>query len=217
MGTLHLVRHGQTISNVMGRLDTRLPGAGLTDFGARQAVRFALERPDATPAALFSSQALRAQQTAGLIGSVWQLPVTTVPDLHEVQVGDLEDAHDPESVRAFRDLVNTWYTGDSAIAFAGGESLDDLLSRYVPIIESLRMAHLDDPDSADIYVVSHGAAIRLAAAHLAEVDRDFAMANGLPNTGSIELAWRDGAWECVNWGGQVPAAKGRATAVDPMG
>ena len=44
MGSLHLVRHGQTTSNVMARLDTRLPGAGLTDFGARQAVRFALAR-----------------------------------------------------------------------------------------------------------------------------------------------------------------------------
>ncbi|MEH3156873.1 MAG: histidine phosphatase family protein [Gordonia paraffinivorans] len=49
MGSLHLIRHGQTTSNVMARLDTRPPGAGLTDFGARQAVRFGLLNPDVRP------------------------------------------------------------------------------------------------------------------------------------------------------------------------
>ena len=38
------VRHGETTSNVMKRLDTAMPGAALTDFGVRQAARFALER-----------------------------------------------------------------------------------------------------------------------------------------------------------------------------
>ena len=34
---LHLVRHGQTPSNVAGALDTALPGAPLTELGREQA------------------------------------------------------------------------------------------------------------------------------------------------------------------------------------
>ena len=73
MARLHLVRHGETTSNVMRRLDTALPGAALTDFGVRQGVRFALENAREQPAVLVSSVARRAEQTAELIASVWDL------------------------------------------------------------------------------------------------------------------------------------------------
>ncbi|KQR99424.1 phosphoglycerate kinase [Williamsia sp. Leaf354] len=215
MASLHLVRHGQTTSNVMARLDTRPPGAGLTDFGARQAVRFGLERPDVTPIALYSSIARRARETADLIGTVWGIEAQAVADLHEVQVGDLEDRNDDDSVRAFRDLIADWFAGHTDRRVGNSESLDDLLGRYVPVIESLRDAHADAP--GDVYVVSHGAAIRLVAAHLSGVDPEFALENGLPNTGSIELAWRDDAWTCVHWGGVDPARPSGAVTVDPMG
>ncbi|MGU3291380.1 histidine phosphatase family protein [Williamsia sp. M5A3_1d] len=215
MGSLHLVRHGQTTSNVMARLDTRPPGAGLTDFGARQAVRFALERPDVAPAALYSSVARRARETAELIGSVWGVEARAVDDLHEVQVGDLEDRNDDDSVRAFRDLIADWFAGQTDRRVGNSESFDDLLGRYVPVIESLHATHADM--RGDVYVVSHGAAIRLIAAHLSGVDPVFALENGLPNTGSIELVRRDNAWTCVHWGGVDPVRPVGAASVDPMG
>ena len=48
-GRLVLVRHGQSHGNVGRRLDTRPPGAELTDLGREQAVVFArgLSRPPA--------------------------------------------------------------------------------------------------------------------------------------------------------------------------
>ncbi|PRC42995.1 histidine phosphatase family protein, partial [Mycobacterium sp. ITM-2017-0098] len=62
-GRLVLVRHGQTHGNVERRLDTRPPGAELTDLGRDQAKTFArgLFRP---PALLAHSVATRAIQTA---------------------------------------------------------------------------------------------------------------------------------------------------------
>ena len=59
---LLLLRHGQTESNVIGALDTAVPGAPLTAIGERQAsaVPGALEPVDA----VFVSTLIRTQQTA---------------------------------------------------------------------------------------------------------------------------------------------------------
>ena len=218
MGSLHLVRHGQTTSNVMSRLDTRLPGAGLTDFGARQAVRFALERPHAAPAALFCSYARRARETAELIGSVWGVEAQPIEGIHEVQVGDLEDRNDKPSVDAFADLIKQWYAGKTDLSIGSSDTLETLFDRYLPVIERLRATHLTDPEAPDIYVVSHGAAIRLVAAHLANVDEAYALEHALPNTGSIELSHGSGSWDCVHWGGDVPTRPTEGTGTsDPMG
>ena len=218
MGSLHLIRHGQTTSNVMARLDTRPPGTGLTDFGARQAVRFGLLHPDVRPAALYSSVARRARETAQLIGSVWGVDAQTAEGIHEVQVGSMEDRNDDRSVRAFRDLIADWFDGYTDRRVGDSESLDDVFARYLPAIEGLAERHLDGPDATgDVYVVSHGAAIRLVAAHLGDVDRGFAHDNGLPNTASVELARVDGGWRCVHWGGVDPVRPTAAASVDPMG
>jgi len=62
-GRLVLVRHGQSVSNVDRRLDTRPPGRELTDLGREQARAFAKDwRHDIGMVA--HSVALRASQTA---------------------------------------------------------------------------------------------------------------------------------------------------------
>ena len=83
MARLHLVRHGETTSNVMRCLDTALPGVALTDFGVRQGFRFALENQRSDGPVLLTSVARRAAQTAELIGSVWGVDADAVEWLHE--------------------------------------------------------------------------------------------------------------------------------------
>ena len=57
----------------------------------------------------------------------------------------------------------------------------------------------------DIVVVSHGAAIRLAAATLAGVDSSFVLDHHLANTDSVVLApITDGRWSCLQWGSRTP-------------
>ncbi|WP_051198495.1 histidine phosphatase family protein [Gordonia shandongensis] len=200
MARLHLVRHGETTSNVLKQLDTALPGASLTDFGARQGVRFGLENPVTGPAVLVNSVARRARQTAELIGSAWDASTEAVEGVHEIQVGDLEGRSDREAHELFHDTVVRWHRGDLDARLPGGESLEMLHDRYLPVIDDLVGTYLTGPDQRDVYLVSHGAAIRLVAAHLARLDPEFAMKNYLPNTGSVELELRDGVWICHAWG-----------------
>lgn len=204
-GRLILVRHGQTEANVERRLDTRLPGARLTELGRTQARslgdRIAL-RP---PAALVSSQALRAQETSGFVETASGIAVQVREGLHEAQAGELEDRSDLESHKMFAKVFHTWHAGDLSARIPGGESGLDIIERYVPVVDSLRGEYLE---GGDVVVVSHGAAIRLVAAYLAGVPGAFAADRHLENTSTVELAPTDVGWRCVRWGAHEPPFDG---------
>lgn len=222
-----LVRHGQSYGNVDRRLDTRPPGAELTPLGCDQARAFA--RGSGRPSMLAHSVATRAAQTAAVIGGELAMPTLEVPGIHEVQVGALENRNDDEAVAEFNAIYQRWHHGELDVPLPGGETGNDVLDRYVPVLTDLRMRHLDDHDwNGDIVVVSHGAAIRLAAAVLAGVDADFAVDNHLDNAESVVLApITDGRWSCVRWGtltppffpdaDATPVADAVHSSTDPMG
>lgn len=218
-GRLVLVRHGQTHSNVARRLDTLPPGAELTELGHRQAQEYA-RTVTQTPAAVVSSIAVRARQTAQYLADATGTPLTVRDGLQETFVGDLEDRSAEEDHARFTAVYRTWLDGDLDARLPGGESGADVLARYVPVLDELRATHLGD-DSATVHVVSHGAAIRLVAAALSGIDRDFAADNHLDNTGTVELVPAEGvsAWDCVRWGDYTPPfeTKGSRTPDDPMG
>jgi broad specificity phosphatase PhoE len=204
-GRLVLLRHGQSHSNVERRLDTRPPGASLTPDGVTQARSFAREF-DRNPGMLVHSVATRATQTAEVIGEVWGIAPRTVEGIHEVQVGDLEMRNDDEAVTAFNSVYERWHLGELEAAMPGGETGTQVLDRYLPVLADLRMRYLEDDNwTGDIVVVSHGAAIRLAAATLAGVDGSFVVEHHIANAESVVLASiTDGRWSCVQWGQHSP-------------
>ena len=226
-GRLILVRHGQSFGNVERRLDTRPPGAELTPLGRDQARAFA--RGSGRPAMLAHSVATRASQTAAVIGSQLEMRPIEVAGVHEAQVGRLENRNDDDAVAEFNAIYERWHHGELDVALPGGETGNDVLDRYVPVLTHLRMRYLDDHDfHGDIVVVSHGAAIRLAAAVLAGVDADFALDHHLDNTESVALTpITDGRWSCVRWGTltppfypeeeATPVADAVRSSTDPMG
>lgn len=207
-GRLVLVRHGQSFGNVERRLDTLPPGAALTPLGRDQARAFArsgwaARRP---PAILAHSVAVRASETAAVIGAELDLATLELTGIHEVQVGELENRSDDEAIAEFNATYRRWHRGELNVALPGGETAHDVLDRYVPVLTDLRMRYLDDDAwDGDIVVVSHGAAIRLAAAVLAGVDGSFVLDNPLNNAESVVLTpITDGRWSCVQWGVSTP-------------
>ncbi len=226
-GRLVLVRHGQSHANVERRLDTTPPGEALTDLGREQARTFArgLVRP---PGLLAHSLARRAAQTAAEIAAAATLDPLEFDGLHEVQVGELENRSDDEAITEFESIYERWQRGDLRVPMPGGETGDEVLDRYVPVLTQLRMRYLDvDTWHDDIVVVSHGAAIRLVSAVLAGVDGSFALDNHLANTESVVLRpVTDGRWSCVQWGSRTPPfypepdadpVRDALESVDPMG
>lgn len=223
-GRLILLRHGQTHANVDRRLDTRPPGAELTDLGHDQARRF----PGTVghPLSMIGhSVARRAAQTAADIGAETGLTLHEFEGLHEVQVGELENRNDEAAIEQFNTIYRRWHTGELDVPMpGGGESAAQVLDRYVPVLTQLRMRYLDDHEfPGDIVVVSHGAAIRLVAAALAGIDPGFALDHHLANTEAVILApVTDGRWSCVQWAALTPPfypepAEDTMPTSDPMG
>lgn len=204
-GRLVLLRHGQSYGNVAKRLDTKPPGAELTPLGRDQARAFARNQTQ-PPALLAHSVAVRADQTANEIAGVLGIETQCLAGIFEVQVGELEDRTDTEARDEFDRVYRRWHEGDLDVAMPGGESGQQVLDRYVPVVTDLRMRHLDDHEwTGDIVIVSHGAAIRLVSAVLAGVDPGFALDHHLANTESVVLApITDGRWSCVHWGELSP-------------
>lgn len=221
---LVLVRHGQSEGNVRRQLDTLPPGTPLTDLGHQQAAGFAATW--SYPVGLLvHSVARRAIETASEIDAQLGIGAHEVPGIHEVQAGELEGRNDPEAVEEFESIYKQWQYGRLDLAMPGGESGQQVLDRYLPLVSQLRLRHLDNHDRAgDIVVVSHGAAIRLVAAHLAGVDIDFAMEHHLANAECVVLSpITDGRWSCVQWGALTPpfypepVPDHPMVAEDPMG
>lgn len=204
-GRLILVRHGQSQGNVDRRLDTRPPGADLTELGRQQARTFA-GALIAPPGLLAHSVARRAIQTADEIGGELRVDPLALEGIHEVQAGELEDRSDDEAIAEFNTIYERWHEGDLGLAMPGGESGRDVLDRYIPVLTDLRLRYLDDHRwTSDIVVVSHGAAIRLAASTLAGVESSYVLDHHLANTEAVVLApITDGRWSCVRWGADAP-------------
>ena len=204
-GRLVLVRHGQSHGNVERRLDTRPPGAALTDLGREQARTFARDLTH-RPAIIAHSVAVRAAQTAAEIGTEIGLETHQFEGIHEVQVGELEDRNDDAAIAEFETVYQRWHEGDLDVPMPSGETGNQVLHRYLPVITQLRLRYLDDDAfDGDIVLVSHGAAIRLASAVLAGVDGSFVLDHHLANTEAVVLApITDGRWCCVQWGSLKP-------------
>jgi probable phosphoglycerate mutase len=204
-GRLVLVRHGQSHANVERRLDTRPPGAPLTDLGHEQARAFA--RGWSHPVGLVAhSTATRAVETAAEIAGHLGSATVQLEGIHEVQVGALENRNDDEAIEEFNAIYQRWHQGGLELPMPDGESAGEVLERYLPVVTQLRLRHLDDHAwTGDIVLVSHGAAIRLVGAVLAGVDGGFALEHHLANTECVVLSpITDGRWSCVQWSTRLP-------------
>ena len=204
-GRLVLVRHGQSHGNVDRRLDTRPPGAALTDLGHEQARRFARDWPRHI-GMVAHSVAVRATETAADIGAELGLPTLTLEGIHEVQVGDLENRNDDAAIEQFNSIYQRWHEGQLDVPLPGGETANEVLERYLSVVTQVRLRYLDDQAwKGDVVVVSHGAAIRLVGAVLAGVDSGFVLEHHLANTECVVLSpITDGRWSCVQWAALLP-------------
>lgn len=212
------MRHGQTVANVARQLDTLPPGAPLTEEGERQAEALGEDFVDANLAALVSSTALRAKQTATPTARTTASGLEVVEGIYEIQAGDLEGRSDEEAHRAFVATFKQWHKGHLDERIPGGESANDALGRFLPQIDELRAGYLQSGSGRDVVVVSHGAIIRLAVAVMSDINMDFAHSRYLANTEAVTLEpTKDGGWTVRQWGQDLPpfTVKSDENADDP--
>lgn len=192
---LVLARHGQTDANVIRALDSRPPGAPLNELGLAQAAALGDRLATEPVTAVYASQAIRARQTAAPVADAHGLDVAVIDGVHEVAVGDLEGRSDERAREAFLAVYAAWSEGDLDARLPGGESAHDLRARFLPAVERIVAEEIVTAARNTVVLVSHGAAIRLAAAALLGDPTEAAY---VPNTGLIVLR-ADGGWTLDHW------------------
>ncbi|WP_425271678.1 histidine phosphatase family protein [Nocardioides seonyuensis] len=195
---LILARHAQTESNVLRVLDSALPGPKLTPEGIRQAKALAERLASRDVEAVFSSPAARARETADFVAESHGVPVSVVPGIQELSVGDWHGSSRDVDRNEFRDMYRRWLSGCQDLRAPGGESASEVIQRFVEVLQGV----VSRAWTGDVVLVTHGGALRLAVAHLAvNIDGSFAQAHPVGNTGIVELEYEEGVWRCVEWCG----------------
>ena len=218
---LHLVRHGQTPSNVEHLLDTAVPGADLTELGRAQADALVAELGEGGVGAITASTLVRTQQTAAPLAAHLGLGVAVLDGLREIEAGDLEMRGDEASVQRYLAVVAAWLHGDLAVAEPGAEDGRAFFARYDrAVADAVGAARTQGVDT--LVLVSHGAAIRTwAGARVGNLSADFVIATGLENTGVVTLTGTpEDGWTCERWAGAVldpvaAEAAGEGPAAEP--
>ena len=200
---LVLARHGRTTANAARILDSRPPGAPLDEEGRAQAKQLAERLADHPVRSVHASHAIRTQQTAAPVAAAHGLAVEVVDGVHEVSIGELEGRSDEAALETFLEVYNAWWRGELDARLPGGESALDLRARFLPAVERIVGA-----DDGDVVLVSHGAAIRMAAAALLG---DTVETWYVPNAGLVVLRREPQSWVLESWDTAEPV-RGDVTA-----
>jgi len=197
MTRLLLVRHGQTTSNMAGRVQGHSESP-LTELGISQAQATAEALEDRDIQWIYTSDLGRAARTASIIGDRIGLTPVSDPKLREVCFGELEgrtwgelDAH---FAAAEARGEGDWFT--HVPPGPGGESRQQLQRRAVRSLEGLCRLHPDET----LLVVSHGGFIGFFMRWVLQVQaRERYAGFRTPNCAIHTFDWREEAFHLLTW------------------
>jgi 2,3-bisphosphoglycerate-dependent phosphoglycerate mutase len=160
MGTLILIRHGQSQWNLENRFtgwtDVPLTERGVKDAGtaAKTLKKFRFQRA-------FTSRLVRAQQTLDtMLSTLGQTDVPIIEDsaLNERHYGDLQGLNKAETAEKYgKDKVQLWRRSYGTRP-PGGESLEDVVMRTTPFLKQYILPHVRDGET--VLVAAHGNSLR---------------------------------------------------------
>ncbi|TAL98331.1 MAG: histidine phosphatase family protein [Paraburkholderia sp.] len=195
------IRHGETdwnrIKRIQGHTDIPLATQGV-EQARKLAKRLAREAEQgARLDAIYSSDLMRAQQTAQPIADVLGMRIELCDGLRERSFGAFQGHDSDEIAVRFPDEYAHWQTRDPGFTPPAGESMRMFYHRVVHAIEPLVAAH---PDGR-IACVAHGGVLdcvyRFANSLPLDAPRNYALLNTSVNVvnfdggGAAVVSWAD--------------------------
>ncbi|MBE8949375.1 MAG: histidine phosphatase family protein [Quinella sp. 3Q1] len=156
MTRIFLVRHGETEWNKSGILQGNSDIA-LTAEGIRQAHLLADYAPFQRVDAIYSSDLIRAVDTAKILAEKFNLPVNLKGGLRETNFGDCEGI--PLNVLLLKKIggFEHFFTRPDKVNPPNGETFLQCQARVLNALDEI----VADHENQNVVIVSHGAAIRL--------------------------------------------------------
>jgi len=191
---LCIVRHGETDWNagkrVQGQIDVPLSAVG---HAQARATGNALRNEGF--AALYSSDLIRARQTAEAAAHLAHLPLQAEPGLRERHYGIFQGLTYAEAEVRYPAEYARHKARDPRFAPDGGESLLDFAARLAVAFDTIVRRHA----GAAVAIFTHGGVLdilhRQATGRPLDAPRDFA----IPNCGINWIEVTNGCWTLLSW------------------
>jgi broad specificity phosphatase PhoE len=159
---LWLVRHGQTDWNLAGRWQGQAPHApGLNAAGHAQALVIREQLRWEKLAAVYSSDLLRARQTAALIAQTLGLRVILEPRLREIHLGAWEGMLSEEIEAKYPQELAERARNPFLARAPGGESPLDVAERVLAAIHEIAANCAGE----SVLIVAHGVTLAVIICH----------------------------------------------------
>jgi probable phosphoglycerate mutase len=181
MTTILLARHGETDWNSERRWQGHADRP-LNDVGREQARELAESLATRAIDVVYSSDLIRAHETALIVGARLGLPVEIDTGLREVDVGDWAGRLLTEIEAADPDGFRRWQQGHKA--WNGGESYEEMGERVVAAVLRLAARH----PGQTVLIVSHGGSIRACRATAAGLDYAASRVAAIRSMANCEVA-----------------------------
>ena len=162
---LYLVRHGATQLSAENRFSGAV-GVDLSDEGRDQVQRLARRLADDRITAVYTSPLSRTVETAEILAAPHRLPLIKRDGLREISHGRWEGLTRAEVEERHPAEYAAWDEDPFTFAPEGGESGLGVLSRALPVIREVVLAHPNET----VLVVSHKATLRLVMSSLLGFD-----------------------------------------------
>ena len=189
------VRHGETDWNIEQRFQGQIDLA-LNANGQQQASALGRSFLGRSADALYSSDLLRARETAEPIGEVLSLPVITRQALRERHFGRCEGLTLDEIALRYPDDAQAIACHDPDYASPGGESRRQHQERILNFVDSLATIHFGQT----IVLVTHGGALDIVYRRARNLPTHSPRDYPIPNAGINWISIEDERWLIESWG-----------------
>lgn len=142
---IYLIRHGRQNSPLC---NVNVP---LSDAGRRQAELLGERLKKESIDAVWSSDLIRACETADIINDKIQAPRIIREGLREISFGELEGLSDDVIMERYADFFAARATMKEDLPYPGGENAVDVIRRAVPVMDEIAKSGAET-----VAVVTHG-------------------------------------------------------------
>jgi len=183
-----LIRHAESRDNASSRFSGRRD-SGLSKCGTRQAEDLREFLAGEPLAAVISSSARRAVQTAEIITAGRPgLPVELKDELRERSMGEWEGLTFSEAYERDPRQMKKWLEDPIECPPPGGESLRDVAVRTLVLVKRL----VRDCSGQTIALISHGGVMRVMLAQMLEAPLEFSLHLTVNNASVTRVTFCDG-------------------------
>lgn len=196
---LYFSRHGESEANRLHIISNRQLPHPLTETGKEQATALAQRLHSEPIKRIYTSPIPRALETAEIVSAALDVPYEPSDALREYDCGILEGRSDAEAWTEHRRWVGNWLAGrDQDQGPQGGETYQDIQTRFVPFIEAL--VRQNQKISSEFILIGHGGTYLFGLPSVLDnVDYDFILSHGLGNAQIITAGLRSCKLTCLAW------------------